>query len=240
MICSKCKENKSIDEFYIRSDSGIPRGECKLCSKLYREENKLRHKELNHQYYLNNKNKIVENVYNYRNNNRIKFLEYSKNYYLNNKEKIVKMCSENFSYRWKNSIEMQLHSNVSNAIRKQIKKENNTFSMLPYNIKELKAYLKTTIKEFSWDDYSGDKYHIDHIIPKSLYTFTSYKDDDFQKCWNLRNLRLTPVIVNLSKSNTLDYNLIEKYKIYDLLPDKIINENKSLRSKEFNKNILKS
>jgi len=71
---------------------------------------------------------------------------------------------------------------------------------------------------FSMNDY-GSKLHIDHIIPITAYSFSSYEDEDFKKCWNLRNLRLLELSKNISKSNDFDISLVEEYNIFDLLPE---------------------
>lgn len=53
-ICRVCGEEKPLDEFRIRGDSGRRRTECKSCLskylKKYRSENKQRISELNKKY----------------------------------------------------------------------------------------------------------------------------------------------------------------------------------------------
>jgi len=39
------------------------------------------------------------------------------------------------------------------------------------------------------DDLSTWTWNIDHIIPHSLFNYTSLEDEDFKKCWSLDNLR---------------------------------------------------
>ena len=62
-----------------------------------------------------------------------------------------------------------------------------------------------------------DDYHIDHIIPVSLYDFLN--NDDVKKCWNPRNLRIITIDENQSKKDKLDLDLIDEYNICDLLPE---------------------
>jgi len=54
MVCKSCKENKPIDKFYIRKESGIPRKICKFCfnisRKIYRNKNKEKIKNSHHSY----------------------------------------------------------------------------------------------------------------------------------------------------------------------------------------------
>jgi len=65
--------------------------------------------------------------------------------------------------------------------------------------------------------------HIDHIIPKSLYSLT---EEDLTKCWNHANLRLIPASENLAKSDNLDMDLVRKYSIENLLPCVLSEEDK--------------
>lgn len=46
------------------------------------------------------------------------------------------------------------------------------------------------------------------------------KEENIEKCWNPRNLRLFPAKDNISKGNNLDYGLIAKHNIFDLLPNR--------------------
>lgn len=96
----------------------------------------------------------------------------------------------------------KLKHNVSTAIRDGIKrcgsskKGNKTFDHLPYTPKELKEHLESQFESWmSWDNYGGRNdseektWHIDHIKPQNSFIFTSLKDDQFQECWSLENLR---------------------------------------------------
>ena len=65
-----------------------------------------------------------------------------------------------------------------------------------------------------------EKYHIDHIIPISSFNFNGI-DEEFMKCWNIRNLRIIPFEENLSKKDKLDKKLIKEYNIIDLLPKEV-------------------
>jgi len=74
--CSKCKDIKSIDEFYInnRLKSGY-KDSCKNCTSSYQKE-----------YYKKNKEKCKNRLIKW----KIKNPDYNKNYYKNNLEKIKK------------------------------------------------------------------------------------------------------------------------------------------------------
>lgn len=114
----------------------------------------------------------------------------------------------------------RLSQNFSRRVRYTINKNGNRwFDVVGYSIDDLLKRLSETLPDgFSMEDY-GSKLHIDHIIPITAYEFSSYEDESFKKCWNLRNLRLLEASKNISKNNDLDMDLIEEYQIQDLLPN---------------------
>ncbi len=114
----------------------------------------------------------------------------------------------------------RLSQNFSRRVRYTINKnENRWFDIVGYSIDDLLKRMSETLPDgFSMNDY-GSKLHIDHIIPITAYSFSSYEDEDFKKCWNLRNLRLLESSKNISKSNDFDISLVEEYNIFDLLPE---------------------
>jgi len=114
--------------------------------------------------------------------------------------------------------ELKIYKNMSGYIRSIIKIEK-TFKDLPYSRDELINHLISTTPEgFKWQDYLDRKLQLDHIIPVSVYYYKSAEDEEFIKCWSLRNLRLCEAMENRSKSDHIDYELIKKHNIFDLLP----------------------
>jgi hypothetical protein len=67
-----------------------------------------------------------------------------------------------------------------------------------------------------WINY-GSYWHIDHIIPCTLYDL--FLESEQKKCFNYRNLRPLEIKENFRKSNKFDLNLIKQYNIEDLLPE---------------------
>ncbi len=53
----------------------------------------------------------------------------------------------------------------------------------------------------TWENYG--KWHIDHIIPKSFFEFSSPNDVEFKMCWRLDNLQPLWAKDNIIKSNKL-------------------------------------
>ncbi len=149
---------------------------------------------------------------------------YKCNMAYDNKQKMIKKYSEKLGtndlelineYRL---VERKLHTNFSWYLNK-LGKTDKTFNIIPYTKEELINRLKSTMpKGYTWEDYLSGKLEIDHIIPKSLYIISKIGDEEFNKCWNIRNLRLLPEKENASKKDKLIWMLVKQYQIKDLLP----------------------
>lgn len=65
--------------------------------------------------------------------------------------------------------------------------------------KELKAHILSQLPN-GWTiaDY-GEKWEIDHIIPRSAFDYQSYDDEEYRRCWSLENLRPCCKIENRRK-----------------------------------------
>lgn len=68
-----------------------------------------------------------------------------------------------------------------------------------YTIQELRCHLESLFQpSMTWENY-GAVWHIDHIKPMSLFSFTSSDDPEFEACWSLKNLQPLFVHENLTK-----------------------------------------
>lgn len=73
-------------------------------------------------------------------------------------------------------------------------------ALVPYTLVELMAHLESRfLPGMSWDNYG--EWHIDHRIPKSVYTYTSPTDAAFLDCWSLDNLQPMWATENRRKGN---------------------------------------
>jgi hypothetical protein len=67
-----------------------------------------------------------------------------------------------------------------------------------YTLTDLQQHLESLFQPgMSWDNYG--EWHVDHIHPKSSFTFTSRDDPEFRKCWALDNLQPLWAADNLAK-----------------------------------------
>jgi hypothetical protein len=113
-----------------------------------------------------------------------------------------------------------LMSCISSTIRNELSKhtffclkEQNYFQFLPYSLEELKIHLENQFESWMswnnwgkyvpkfWDDSDSStwKWQLDHIIPRSLFRYSTVHDSNFYSCWDLNNIR--PLS---AKQNVLD------------------------------------
>jgi hypothetical protein len=256
--CRVCGEEKSLDDFYYRKDSGEYRNECKKCiiiknnqhssknyeknkekikkqsdgyyknnkevilkrHKVYQEKNKDKIKEYINSYIKNNKEKIRDNSKQHYVKNKEKILENNKLYYKNNKDKIRKRHKkyesqvEAIEKRRKRDIKkranpvFRLCQSVSVGISQSLKLQNlskggrHWESLVGYTVQELKSHIESLFQPgMTWDNKG--EWHLDHIVPKSFFKYTSTDDVEFKYCWSLNNLQPLWKKDNLSKGNRL-------------------------------------
>lgn len=81
-----------------------------------------------------------------------------------------------------------------------------TFRYLNFSVEELKSHLESkfyphpiTGELMTWDNKG--RWHIDHIIPDSWFTYSTVNDEEFKLSWALSNLQPKWAEENLSKGN---------------------------------------
>lgn len=89
--------------------------------------------------------------------------------------------------------------------------------ILGYSKEQLKEHLLCEFEEgMSFDNY-GD-WGVTFHIPKRCYKFTSFINDDFKKCWSIKNLKpmwkedIKKRKVKISKKE------LDKFALWDILP----------------------
>lgn len=74
-------------------------------------------------------------------------------------------------------------------------------TLVGYTVDQLMAHLESKFdSNMSWKNH-GSYWHIDHIKPKSWFTYTSPDDPQFKECWSLANLQPLEAKQNIRKSN---------------------------------------
>ena len=185
-IKNKEKENKDSIEYQQKNKE-----HCSEVKKQWYENNP----EYNKQWRLNNpeydrinSEKINKRRREHRKNNGDSQREYERN-------------------RRSGNLKVNLSERTSNAIRRTLKDEKkgrHWEDLVGYKLDDLIKHLQKTLPEgYTWNDVLDGKLHIDHKIPISAFNFTKPEHVDFQRCWELSNLRLLPARENISKSNKL-------------------------------------
>ena len=207
--CSKCGKIKNINEFYIKI---YVKNEyhscCKICKnkqiRVYRKNNPEKIKEWKRKWRLNNPTKVKEMKKKWNKNNPTKDNKRKIRWAKNNPEKQKEISRKSNRKRMlipKN----RLNSNISRSIRSSLKSNkngNHWENLVDYTLQNLLIHLEKQFKRgMNWENMG--KWHIDHIIPISLWNFNSYNDREFKQCWALANLQPLWASENLFKGNNV-------------------------------------
>lgn len=77
-------------------------------------------------------------------------------------------------------------------------------TFVDYTLEELMAHLERQFRPgMTWEN-KGD-WHIDHIKPRSSFSYSSPDEQEFKSCWALSNLQPLWAIDNIRKNAKLDY-----------------------------------
>jgi hypothetical protein len=227
-ICSKCKINKPLYEFSLGKNKDGYKSWCKECvnlySRKYYEKNKEKISESHNKYYsthkeeaakrqrtyiANDKEKFYQRHKIYNMNNREKVTKQSRIYVMKNKEKIQKYWNEYAKERRKNIPKLDISMRMSRSMNLSLTKGKNGYhweTLVNYTLQDLMLHLEYMFKDgMSW--LNRNEWHIDHIIPISLWEFSSYNDREFKQCFALCNLQPLWAIDNRKKFNKI---LIDK------------------------------
>jgi hypothetical protein len=98
----------------------------------------------------------------------------------------------------------KVHSRMSALIRAAVRNKNGRSwqALVDYTLDNLMKHLESNFLEgMSWDNI--EEWHIDHIIPRSIFKFETEYDIAFKQCWALSNLHPLWVTDNLKKGSKL-------------------------------------
>lgn len=171
--CSRCQNEKTLDQFHKRTDrkSGF-RSECITCGSN-------RHKK----YYHDNSEKIKNDSKNFRIDNpdivkannvqfKINNPDYFKKYHIDNKEKRISYSVEYTRnrrlidpiFRFTNNVRSLIYTSFKQQYTKKAKK---TIEILGCTFEQFKVHLESKFTpEMNWDN-QGSYWELDHITPIS-------------------------------------------------------------------------
>lgn len=169
--CSKCGIVKSKREFTPRKDRACgTRSRCKPCEK--------------------------PRYARWRNDNIHRARGISRRYY-HGKGRV------RLSELRKSSINYRILDNLRRRINKTVRrggKSQSTQKLLGCSIQDFRIYLESLWESgMSWDNYGRNGWHIDHIIPCSLFDLS--RPDHQKRCFHFSNMQPLWAPVNLSKHN---------------------------------------
>lgn len=219
-LCSKCKVEKSIDNF--NKTKGKPVSWCKICTKEYKKQRYQQNKDTIkakavEDYHKNRDNKIKQKEQ-YRNENREEINKrWMEKYYENHeaqreRAKVYREANKNIINEKRRNkrntnnefkIQDNLRSRFRNAVKKQYRNTKVT-ELIGCSVEFLRQYLEWQFDEnMSWDNY-GTYWHIDHIRPCASFDLT---DPEQQKeCFDFTNLQPLPAIDNMKKGAKWEAN----------------------------------
>tara|TARA_Y100000310_G_scaffold57488_2_gene52689 strand:+ start:23982 stop:24761 length:780 start_codon:yes stop_codon:yes gene_type:complete len=198
----------------------------KIYNKQYYSDNKDEINKYNRQYYEDNKEDIKrqQKLYNETNQDRIRIV--NKRYRNANKDDIrksKKIYRENNKdkrnlyerEKRRKDVLYRLNHYIGCGIRKCLKSKNISKNgrhwedAVGYTIQELKEHLESKFQPgMTWDNHG--EWHIDHIVPKSLFKFNGTQDEEFKRCWSLNNLQPLWAKDNLRKNNKMTKKVLSK------------------------------
>ena len=195
-------------------------GTCCQCMK---EFNKVNGKKYKKKYYQNHKEKVKEYNQKYQQEHKLEIKERRSQYGKNHRDKIniymkpylakyVKEhrveLNEKQKIKYKSNMTFKLNLLMANAINRALGGRKNRQQweyLVGYAVEDLKQYLEKQFKDgMTWNNYGKDGWHIDHIIPKSVFNFSSPEHIDFKRCWALSNLQPMWAKENIKKQAKLD------------------------------------
>lgn len=176
-MCSRCKTIKNNNSFYKQKNNQL-RSWCKKC-----------HNDSIRKYCHENPERIKQITAQSRNKQTSK-----------DKKRLAKIRQRNNpKYRLNEAI----RAGVSRSLN-ETKNGRSWESILGYSADKLRKHLEKQFKNgMTWENYGLYGWHVDHILPISKFNFQDETDEDFKRCWALKNLRPLLAKDNLTKNNKL-------------------------------------
>lgn len=154
------------------------------------EKKKLNHREAVYRYKIKYPEKYKETIKKCRKNKPDKYREI-------NRRNV---------YKYRQTLKGKLNNNMCRAVNHSVKGFKNGRGwekLVNFNFEQLKKHLeKQFVDGMTWENY-GKSWHIDHIIPKSAFNYEKPEDEDFKRCWALKNLRPLEALENFKKNAKL-------------------------------------
>jgi hypothetical protein len=174
-VCIACGISKNLNSFYTRGKYYY--SNCKECTKNYNKKWHEKNKERMKKYYKKYSKRYDKSAIKECDNTSKDYKKvYNKNYQRNRKINDI---------RYKLACNLRVRLNI--AIKNN-QKAGSAVRDLGCSIEQFKAYLEGLWEEgMSWDNWSLNGWHIDHIIPLSYFDLTD--NDQFLKACHYTNMQ---------------------------------------------------
>jgi hypothetical protein len=221
-VCRVCNLKESIkNPFRPRANL------CIICSRKLDKIRgagpyKIRHKQLCHEWYMGHKKEVCEKQKRKRANLKNTNPEKYKKHVIKEKSRLLKYKNRHSIYQkkynsnhkkeiyeYRKNLNKSGNYKIYNLIRRRIllllksnKKSKHTLELIGCSLTKLKSHLQQTAlkndyADFDINNYNGNEYHIDHIIPASSFNLSNLKDQMI--CFNYKNLQILKKEENLKK-----------------------------------------
>ncbi len=210
--CSRCKKKKSVDLFGLHKQrkDGY-RCYCKKCSRIIDRGNYKKNiesrREKSLSWYHANQDRCKDRNRIWRKNNpekhKLAIAKWRERNHKRNLEIHRRACKKHGS-----TPKGRLNSRMSTAIYKSLRGNKNKKKwqeIVGYSVCDLKNHLEKQFTEgMTWERFLNAEIHIDHIVPKAVFNFEKPEDDDFKRCWDIKNLQPLWAIDNSKKGKRLN------------------------------------
>lgn len=215
--CNKCGNVKPIDDF--------PKGRgavCKVCKRpIWNAKSKKsfarpEKKEKAKKYYAENEERMKQKRKERDAKNHDRNLQWQREYEKKNKEKRQKQRRERYANNPDARLSHKLSCNIKRAVKNKWEKAYKTLETLGCSMIELREHISKMFEPgMSWENYSYEIWHLDHIIPKSAFDLG---DPVMQKiCFGYLNLRPMWSKHNMQKNKNYSKDDL------DIVLDKMLN-----------------
>lgn len=169
--------------------------------KRYREKFKDKVKLKKKIYRERNKENLKSYFRKYRKVNKLKLQTYHQRYFQQNKDTVYKSRNDRVKTDIQFKLNMRLRSRLNCALRGNYK-NGSAVRDLGCTIDELKSYLESKFQSgMTWDNWTSEGWHIDHIKPLSSFDLTDRKQ--LLEACHYTNLQPLWAKDNLSKSDKI-------------------------------------
>lgn len=211
-LCKYCNIIKPRTEFYSKYDKKQPNSvepKCIQCKKNDTAKNSKRVKSTKPNYKYCYKCKTEKPLTEFYTIRKFAYRNSISSYSYECKQCNIQSGSKRKLFKYRNNKDIQIKHLLRSRLFALIKdkdKSASTLTLLGCSIKELKEHLQQTAilngyKDFNINTYNSSLYHIDHIVPCTLFNLNcSYHQ---RLCFNYTNLQILDARKNISKSNHL-------------------------------------